>query len=212
MSIYKDGLAVVLLSGGVDSAVALYASVDDGFRVLPLFVNYGQKNINKELEACSALVEDLDRGRCAALKVVSICFGSMLDAAAGDKRTDAGAYIPARNLILASIGVSYAEKVGAKEVVLGLHAGSRYPDCQFEFLSSMDRTAKQATYLGLKLDVTAPLMHLTKQELVERGQDIGVPFELTWSCESPRGVDGMACGVCNGCMDRERVLGKMIKA
>jgi 7-cyano-7-deazaguanine synthase len=191
---------VVLLSGGVDSAVAVYDTMDDGYHPLPLFIDYGQVNKWQELRACKELCRKLRLN----LRTVFMNISSVV-ALGGDKSTFEGAYIPARNLVLASLGIMYAEASEADFVVLGLHAGSRYADCSYEFLEAMQVVADKATQPERHLDVKAPFMFMTKKELVLRGKDLRVPFEDTWSCLHPIRPSATPCGVCNGCVDRKRV-------
>jgi 7-cyano-7-deazaguanine synthase len=176
--------SVVLLSGGLDSAVCL-AMMRPKWA---LAIDYGQPHAVREL-ACAAR---LARAYGAELAIATTTMPSA--PSAGDQSM----LWPGRNLVLLSLAAALAHQVGASEVIIGANADDHagYPDCRPEFFA----VAEPA--LGVK--VTAPLLHLTKPEIGARARAHGVPIGETWSCYYP--VDGQVCGSCDACAGRERAL------
>ena len=206
--------AVVLLSGGLDSAVTLAVLRADGYTVHALTIDYGQRHA-VEIERAARLAAHYG----AEHRVVSIDLrafgGSALTAELSvPKDRPEGAsgipitYVPARNTIFLSLALAWAEVLGAGAIALGVNAVdySGYPDCRPEYLAAFERLARLATRVGVESGsaprIVAPLIGLTKADIVRRGVELGVPFELTHSCYDPE--DGAACGRCDSCRIRRR--------
>jgi 7-cyano-7-deazaguanine synthase len=207
--------AVVLLSGGLDSSTALAIAVERGFVTFALSFRYGQRH-TRELEASRRVAGHFG---CQDWHLIDIDLGAF----GGSALTDPGlavpldrdeaqigagvpiTYVPARNLIFLSLATAYAETLGANDVFLGITQidYSGYPDCRPEFLESFARTANLATKAGTEdgctLSYHAPLIEMSKAEIVREGTRLGVPWELTWSCYL--GGD-RACGRCDSCQLR----------
>src|SRR5690554_6557485 len=199
--------AVVLVSGGMDSAVVLAIARAQGFSVHALSVAYGQRHTS-ELEAAAAMAAGQD---CAGHKVVSVDLraigGSALtDDIAVPEAGSAGipvTYVPARNTIMLSIALGWAEVLGAADIFCGVNAVdySGYPDCRPEFIAAFQALANLATRAGVEgagIRVHAPLMELGKDGIVREGVRLGVDFAATVSCYSAD-VEGRACGRCDAC-------------
>ncbi|MGO1541750.1 MAG: 7-cyano-7-deazaguanine synthase QueC [Luteimonas sp.] len=202
--------AVVLLSGGMDSAVVLAMARERGFAAHALSVDYGQRHPS-ELQAAARVA----RGQgAAAHKVVAVDLrnigGSALtddiDVPDGSDRGDGDipvTYVPARNTIMLSIALGWAEVLGAADIFCGVNAVdySGYPDCRPEFISAFQALANVATKAGVEgagLRVHAPLLELGKADIVREGVRLGVDFGATVSCYSAD-ADGRACGRCDAC-------------
>lgn len=202
--------AVVLLSGGMDSAVVVAIAREQGFDVHALSVRYGQRHTS-ELDAAARVAAALG---VAAHKVVDVDLrgigGSALTDAGIDVPTDgdtAGTipvtYVPARNTIMLSLALGWAEVLGAADIFCGVNAVdySGYPDCRPEFVAAFERLANLATRAGVEgagLRIHAPLQQLSKADIVREGLRLGVDFGLTVSCYQADG-DGRACGACDAC-------------
>ncbi len=208
--------AVVLLSGGLDSATALAVTKRDGFEVAALSVDYGQRH-RVELEMATELAAAFGVAdhRTVTLDLRAIG-GSALTSTIDvpkDRPTEAmGAgvpvtYVPARNTILLGVALGFAEVVGAFDLVIGANVldYSGYPDCRPEFLGAFEQLANLATQAGVegrgKFRVRAPLLHLKKSEIIRLGTELGVDYALTLSCYDPD-TDGRACGRCDSCQLR----------
>ena len=208
--------AVVLLSGGLDSATALACCVRDGFAPHCLSFDYGQRHA-VELAAARRVA---DAGGAVRHEVIALNLsqfgGSALlspgggaDAIDVPKDWDEAAmtdipvtYVPARNTVFLSVALGWAEVLGAREIYCGVNAVdySGYPDCRPEFLRAFEALANLATKAGVEGDrfrVRAPLIDLTKAEIVRLGLDLGVDYSLTHSCYDP--VGEKACGRCDSC-------------
>jgi len=206
---------VVLLSGGMDSATCLALAAAEGGPVYALTVDYGQRH-RRELDSAAALAR---RYRVREHTVVTLPIRRLLASSLTDRRRKVpragvrrgripSTYVPARNTILLSVALGYAESRGADAIVIGANAidYSGYPDCRPAFLRAFERLARLATKTGVegrsRLKVRAPLLRKSKAGIVRWGTRLGVPWELTWSCylggRSP-------CGRCDSC--RWRALG-----
>ncbi|MFG0293979.1 MAG: 7-cyano-7-deazaguanine synthase QueC [Phycisphaerales bacterium JB050] len=221
--------AVVLLSGGLDSATCLAIAKDAGYRCHCLTISYGQRH-QAELAAAAAVVESLG---ATSHKVISIDLrafgGSALTsddfevpkADAGDgELPDAGipiTYVPARNTIFLSYALGYAEVLGAKAIYAGVNAVdySGYPDCRPEFIAAFQAMADLATKAGVEGHgpvIETPLLHLTKPEIIQRGLGLGVDYGLTHSCYDPvETAEGAfrPCGRCDSCRIRINAFAKL---
>ena len=208
--------AVLLLSGGVDSTTTAAIAVDEGFDVHALSVRYGQRHA-VELEAARRVAERLGIRRHVIVDLDLRAFGgSALTAdVAVPKDTplaEIGAripwtYVPARNTIFLSLALAWAETLGARDIFFGANAldYSGYPDCRPEYLEAYARMADLATRAGVeegvRLRIHAPLLRLTKAQIVARGVALGLDYGMTSSCYDPA-ADGAACGRCESCILR----------
>lgn len=200
--------AVVLVSGGLDSATALAVARRDGFECYALSVDYGQRH-RFELEAAAAVARHLG---AAEHRVVSVDLraigGSALTDDVDVPKSGVGegipvTYVPARNLTFLSIALGWAEVLGAHDLYIGINAVdfSGYPDCRPGFVGAFERVANVATKAGVEGEpfrVRAPLIDLTKAEIIRLGADLGVDYSLTHSCYDPAS-GGAACGRCDSC-------------
>jgi 7-cyano-7-deazaguanine synthase len=203
-----DRAAVVLLSGGLDSAVLLAVARAEGFECHCLSVDYGQRH-RAELDAASRVARALG---AVAHKVIRVDLTAIGGSALTDphiavpERPSDGipvTYVPARNTILLSLGLAWAEVLSAADLFIGANSidYSGYPDCRPEYLHAYEEMANLATRAaveGASFTVHRPLIYLTKAEIIRRGTDLGVDFGATVSCyQASR--DGGACGRCDAC-------------
>ncbi len=205
--------AVVLLSGGLDSATVLAIAREDGFTCHTLTFDYGQRH-RVELEAARRVAASLG---VTDHRLVPLALGWMGGSALTDpaiavpKAPGEGipvTYVPARNTVFLSIALGWAEVLGARHLYLGVNAVdySGYPDCRPEYLAAFERLANLATRAGVEgrpLRLHAPLLHMTKADIIARGASLGVDFSLTLSCYDPD-EEGRACGACDSCRLRAR--------
>lgn len=200
--------AVVLLSGGLDSATALAIARAQGYACHALSMDYGQRH-RAELEAAARLARSL-----GAVEHKSISIG--LDAIGGSALTDQAipvpeqdtsgipvTYVPARNTVLLALALGWAEVLEAEAIFIGVNAVdySGYPDCRPAFIDAFQRLAALATKAGVEgraMDIQAPLIRLTKAEIIRKGVDLGVDYALTVSCYQAD-EQGRACGRCDSC-------------
>lgn len=210
--------AVVLLSGGLDSATAAAIARAEGFALYALTVDYGQRH-RVELEAARRVAQSLGVARHVFLSIDLRLFGhsaltGAIDVPKGREATESGGeipptYVPARNTILLSAALAYAETIPAADIFIGATAVdySGYPDCRPEFLAAFERLANLATKAGMeqrvRFRVRAPLVNLSKAEIIRRGVALGVDYALTWSCYDP-GASGKPCGACDACRLRQK--------
>ncbi|KPL47498.1 7-cyano-7-deazaguanine synthase [Xanthomonas axonopodis] len=199
--------AVVLLSGGMDSAAVIALAQEQGFAVYALSVRYGQRH-KSELDAAARVAAAQG---VIAHKVVDVDLRSIGGSALTDDIDvpDAGGdgipvtYVPARNTIMLSLALGWAEVIGANDLFCGVNAVdySGYPDCRPEFVRAFEVLANLATKAGVEgagLRVHAPLQFLSKADIVREGVRLGVDFGLTVSCYRAD-ADGRACGHCDAC-------------
>lgn len=207
--------AVVLLSGGLDSYTAGAIARADGYELYALTIRYGQVH-EQELAASRAVARDLGVVRHIELDVNLAAFGGSALVGDGEIPKDRdieqdeipSTYVPARNTIFLSLALAWAEVVGADAIVLGVNAldYSGYPDCRPAYLEAFERLASLATRAGVEgrpLRVFAPLLHLTKAEIIRRGLAFGLSYGLTHSCYDPV-PSGAPCGHCDSCRLRAR--------
>jgi 7-cyano-7-deazaguanine synthase len=208
--------AVVLLSGGMDSATVAAIALRDGYEVYALSVRYGQRHA-VELEAARRVAERLGVRRHVIIDLDLRAFGgsALTSEAPVPKDTPLGeigvripsTYVPARNTIFLSLALAWAETLGASDIFLGANAldYSGYPDCRPEYLEAYARMADLATRAGVeqgaRLRIHAPLLRLTKAEIVARGLALGLDYGITSTCYDPA-ADGAACGRCEACLLR----------
>ena len=199
--------AVVLLSGGMDSAVVVAIAREQGFAVHALSVRYGQRHTS-ELDAAARVAATLG---AAAHKTVHVDLRSIGGSALTDDIDvpEAGGpgipvtYVPARNTIMLSVALGWAEVLGASDIFCGVNAVdySGYPDCRPEFIEAFETLANLATKAGVEgagLRIQAPLLHMSKADIVREGVRLGVDFGLTVSCYNADD-QGRACGHCDAC-------------
>ncbi len=205
--------AVVLLSGGLDSATALAMARDAGFVCYALSTDYGQRH-GAELQAARRVAGSLG---AAEHKIIRVG----LDAIGGSALTDESigvpeapaegipvTYVPARNTVLLALALGWAEVLGVRDIYIGVNAVdySGYPDCRPEFVSAFQRLANLATKAGVEgegVQIHAPLIRLSKAQIIRRGVALGVDYGLTVSCYQAD-EEGRACGRCDSCRLRAR--------
>jgi 7-cyano-7-deazaguanine synthase len=204
--------AVVLLSGGMDSATTAAIALDQGYDVHALSFRYGQRHA-VELESARRVAEGLGITRHLVLDVDLRAFGGSALTAnlpvpkdTPEARIGAGipaTYVPARNTIFLALALGWAEALGARDIFIGANAldYSGYPDCRPEFITAFERMANLATRAGVEGDrfrIHTPLITLSKRDIVLRGLALGVDYGLTSTCYDPA-PDGSACGRCEAC-------------
>ena len=211
--------AVVLLSGGLDSYTAAAIAARDGYGLYALTVRYGQVHA-REIEAARRVAAALGVRRHIELSVDLASFGGSAlvgdgaipkdrDVTAADAANDIpSTYVPARNTIFLSLALAWAEVVEAEAIVIGVNAldYSGYPDCRPEYLEAFERLATLATRTGVeggRLRILAPLLHLSKAEIIAAGAGLELDYGITHSCYDP-GPDGAPCGRCDSCLLRAK--------
>lgn len=207
--------AVVLLSGGLDSATAAALARRARWAIYALTVRYGQVH-QVEIEAARRVAQSVGAVRHLELDVNLAAFGG--SALVGDGVIPKGrslddpgipaTYVPARNTVLLSLALAWAEVLEATRIVIGVNAldYSGYPDCRPEFIAAFEYLAQVATRAGTQgreIRIWAPLQSLTKAAIIRLGQELGVDYALTTSCYDP-GADGRPCGQCDSCQIRAR--------
>jgi 7-cyano-7-deazaguanine synthase len=207
--------AVVLLSGGLDSATALAIARHDGFACHALTVAYGQRH-TVELDAARRVAAALGAAEHKVMQLDLRAFGGSaltadLDVPHGRSEAEMASaipvtYVPARNTVFLSLALAYAEVSGAFDIYIGVNAVdySGYPDCRPEFVRAFEALANLATKAGVeggRFRVLAPLIDSTKADIIRRGVALGVDYGLTHSCYDPS-PEGLACGTCDSCAIR----------
>lgn len=200
--------AVILLSGGLDSATVLAMAKQQEYACYALSVNYGQRH-HAELDAAARMAQALGAREHRVIHIDLAAFG-------GSALTDRGidvpehgttgiplTYVPARNTIMLSIALAWAEVLQSQDVFIGVNAVdfSGYPDCRPEYIAAFEKMANLATKTaveGKPFTLHAPLMHLSKADIVRLGTELGVDYSLTVSCYQAD-ANGSACGVCDSC-------------
>jgi len=211
--------AVVLLSGGLDSATCVGIAKDRGFEVSAVSFDYQQRH-RTELDASRKVAAHFGVSRHFVFEVGlfreiggSALTDQKISVPHNRKEEEMNAsipvtYVPARNLVFLSYALGVAERTNSSHIFVGVNAldYSGYPDCRPEFIESFAATANLATKAGVEgqtVHIEAPLMHLTKAEIVTLGTQLGVPYELTHSCYDPDAA-GLACGECDSCALRRK--------
>ena len=207
--------AVVLLSGGLDSTVTAALAQQDGHRIHCVTISYGQRH-RVEIERAQAVAKALGAAGHVVVTVdLRAIGGSALTAdveVPKDRAQEERAgkipitYVPARNTIFLSLALAYAETLDAQAIYFGANVldYSGYPDCRPDFIRAFETVARLGTKMGVEgrtVEIRAPLLMLSKAEIIRRGQDLRVPFQLTHSCYDP-GLEGVACGRCDSCLIR----------
>ena len=200
--------AVILVSGGLDSSTVLAIALEQSFECYTLSFDYGQRH-RSELEAAKRISEIMD---VKEHKIVQLDLGSIGGSALTDIDIDVPetetsgipvTYVPARNTVFLSIALGWAEVLGANKIFLGVNAVdySGYPDCRPEYISSFESMANLATKAGVegnKLSIEAPLIDMSKSDIIKTGVSLGVDYSLTVSCYQAS-FEGLACGRCESC-------------
>ena len=209
--------AVVLLSGGLDSATTLAIAKEEGYEVFALSFRYGQRH---EIEVGSAaqVAKFFGVSEPRVMKMDLRGFGgsALTDVIAVPKNRSADeigtgipvTYVPARNTIFLSYALAWAEVIGAYDIFIGVNAldYSGYPDCRPAFIAQFEKLAQVATKSGVegtRYQIHAPLIEMTKAQIIRKGAKLGVQFSLTTSCYDPT-PDGRACGECDSCLLRTK--------
>jgi len=212
------GRAVVLLSGGLDSATTLAVAREEGYECFALSFDYGQRHA-RELESAKQVAASLGAVKHLTLRLDLRAIGGSaltdeIDVPKGRSHETMGAgipvtYVPARNTIFLSHALAWAEVLGSQDIFIGVNSldYSGYPDCRPEFTGAFERLANLATKAGVegtsRFRVHTPLIALSKAQIVARAYELGVDLSLTWSCYEPE-PDGRACGLCDSCLLRKK--------
>ena len=207
--------AVVLVSGGLDSATVMAIARHAGYEIHGLSFDYGQRH-RFELESAAKVCEANSVASHVVFPVDTTIFrGSALtnDIDVPHNRSDSEmgdgipvTYVPARNTIFLSVGLGLAESIGALDIFIGVNAVdySGYPDCRPEFIEAFEQMANLGTKAGIeghKINIHMPLVSLTKAQIIQRGIELGVDYSLTHSCYDPS-PEGISCGECDSCQLR----------
>jgi 7-cyano-7-deazaguanine synthase len=206
--------AVILLSGGLDSATVLAMAKQERRECLALSIVYGQRH-RVELEAAKRVADALGVAEHVVLPLDLRVFGASALTSDIDVPKDAAdapgipvTYVPARNTIFLALALGFAEAREAEEIWIGVNAldYSGYPDCRPEFIDAFQEVMWKGTRSGVEQHqprLVAPLLHMTKAEIIRRGMELGVDYAITHSCYDPDG-EGHACGHCDSCILRRR--------
>jgi len=200
--------AVILLSGGLDSATVVAMAKDQGYSCYSMSFDYGQRH-RSELQAAERVARQLE---VVEHKVIGMNLGGIGGSALTDDSIDVPqapttgipvTYVPARNTVFLSLALGWAEVLGAQDIFIGVNAVdySGYPDCRPEFVEAFERMANLATKMGVegqRIRIQAPLQMMSKAEIVQAGSRLGVDYGLTVSCYLAD-ADGRACGKCDSC-------------
>jgi len=203
--------AVVLISGGLDSATTAAIAKFEGYEIYALSFDYGQRHA-REIESARAVAESLRAADHLTIsfdmrKIGASALTADIDVPVdrGDDEISSGipiTYVPARNTIFLAFALSYAESIGAEDIFVGVNQidYSGYPDCRSEFIAAFENLANLATKAGVegksRFRIRTPLIRLTKAEIIGRGLELGVDYSLTWSCYQG---GQRACGRCDSC-------------
>jgi 7-cyano-7-deazaguanine synthase len=208
--------AIVLLSGGIDSSTAAAMARQQGFEIHALTFRYGQRH-ERELQAAQKVAAFLSAAshRVLEFDLRAIGGSALTDSIDVPKGRSAGeiahgipiTYVPARNTIFLSFALALAERLEAEDIFFGANQldYSGYPDCRDEYIRAFEAMANLATRAGVegrsRIKINAPLIHMSKAQIVKQGFALGLDFALTWSCYDPE-PDGRACGSCDSCQLR----------
>ena len=202
----KTKKAVCILSGGMDSTLASYLAKKDGYEIITVHFNYGQRTEHKELEAFRNISIELNVKDKYEINIpfftqigASALTDTTIDVPVGGLEDGVPVtYVPFRNGIFLSIATAIAEKHKADALFIGVvqEDSSGYPDCTDDFISKMQSAMNQGTKEETKLEIITPLVHMTKEQIVRKSLELDVPLDLTWSCYKN---ESKACGVCDSC-------------
>ena len=212
MSVKK---AVILLSGGIDSATAAAIAKQQGFELHALSFNYGQRHV-RELESAKRVSAFLGTNSHHVLSFDLRAIGGSaltdeIDVPKGRSHAEISqgipvTYVPARNTIFLSFALALGERIGSEDIFFGANQldYSGYPDCREAYIRAFEKMANLATKVGVEdkshLTIHTPLLHMTKAEIIQAGLKLGLDYSFTWSCYDPR--DDQACGQCDSCQLR----------
>jgi len=198
--------AICILSGGMDSTLASYMAKNEGYEIVAVHFNYGQRTQERELKAFREICKDLEINNKYEIDIPfftqigasSLTDESMTIPTSGIEDGVPSTYVPFRNGIFLSIASAIAEKEGAQSLFIGVvqEDGSGYPDCTHSFISKMLAAINQGTKESTTLDIKTPLVHLMKKDIVEKALALNVPLHHTWSCYQE---EDEACGLCDSC-------------
>ena len=209
--------AVVLLSGGLDSTTVLAMARHAGYELHAISFRYGQRH-QHEIAAAQHIAKQAGVRRHVVIDIDLRQFGgsaltSDLAVPKHESVDEIGGgipitYVPARNTVFLSLALAWAETLEARDIFIGVNAldYSGYPDCRPEFIAAFETLANLATKLGVEqqgIQIHAPLLHLSKAEIIQRGRELGVDYSLTTSCYDPS-PQGLACGHCDACLLRKK--------
>ncbi|MFO7541586.1 MAG: 7-cyano-7-deazaguanine synthase QueC [Thiobacillus sp.] len=205
--------AIILLSGGLDSATVLAIAREAGYACHALSLDYGQRH-TAELAAAARLAQDLGavEHRVMRLGLGDLGGSALTDASIAVPETPTDGipvtYVPARNTVMLALALAWAEVLHARDIFIGVNAVdySGYPDCRPEFIAAFEKMANLATRTGVEgtqLRIHAPLQHLSKAHIIQRGIELGVSYSQTVSCYQADNA-GRACGVCDACRLRRQ--------
>ena len=200
--------AVVLFSGGLDSTTVLVYALKQGYDVYPLTFSYGQRHAI-EIKQSERTLEKY--GLLQRQTVFSIDLTPFVNCSLINRNLEVpefaenripSTYVPSRNLIFLSVASGFAETLGAEKIFIGVNSVdySGYPDCRPEFVDAFNKTIAVGTKQGVEsgIKVEAPILNMSKKEIIELGMSLGVDYSLTHSCYNPT-PDGLSCGVCDSC-------------
>ena len=210
----KNKKAVVLLSGGLDSATALAIAQNMGFDCYALTFRYGQRH-HREIQAAKKIAQSLDISEHRIINIDLAAFGgsaltdSTIDVPKNrpdlaDKAAIPVTYVPARNTIFLSYALAWAEVIGAFDLFIGVNVTdySGYPDCRAEFIAAFEKTANLATAAAVekkgRFEIHTPIINMTKAQIILKGTELGLDYSLTHSCYDPDDK-GRSCGRCDSC-------------
>jgi 7-cyano-7-deazaguanine synthase len=209
-------LAIILLSGGLDSMVSAARAREEGFRLLALTIDYNQRH-RIELDAARRIAAELRAEQHIVLPIDLSSFGGSaltadIDVPKSGVEEDAipVTYVPARNTIFLSLALGWAEASGAKSIFIGVNAldYSGYPDCRPDFISAFEALAAIATKAGTegtRFEVRAPLLHMSKADIAREAARLGLDAGLSWSCYDPT-PESVHCGLCDSCRLRSKAF------
>jgi 7-cyano-7-deazaguanine synthase len=203
--------AVVLLSGGLDSATVLYHAKLKGYKLYAISFDYGQRH-KRELLSAKKLAH-INNAKICIMKISfpwkgSSLLGKKSELPKGciERESIPSTYVPARNIVFLSFALSYAEVIGSDKIFIGANQidYSNYPDCRKDFLHAFNAMIKKGTKTGLSgksISIEAPLIRMKKSDIIIKASNMGVPFKYTWSCYKG---DKYPCGKCDSCVIREK--------
>jgi len=210
--------AVILSSGGIDSTTAMAVAKHEGYELYSMTFNYGQRHI-LEVEAARRIAEalgaekhlviDIDLGKIGGSALTDNIAVPKARSESEIKNGIPATYVPARNTIFLSYALAWAEVIGAADIFIGANAIDYpgYPDCRPEYIQAFENMAnlalRAAVEKNLRISIRAPLIHMTKAEIIRKGIALGIDYGLTRSCYDPS-PDGRACGYCDSCILRKK--------
>jgi len=217
MNSQREKKAVVLFSGGLDSTTVLAIAINQGYEVNALSLRYGQRHEHELVAAAKIaatfkvkqhLIIDIDLRKIGGSALTDDIDVPKSQNIRHEANSIPITYVPARNTIFLSLALAWAEVLGTENIFIGANAidFSGYPDCRPEYIAAFERMANLATRAGLqgkKIKIHAPLLKLTKAEIIKKGVQLGVDYRLTHSCYDPS-PDGRACGLCESCLLRKK--------